>query len=49
LTFTPDSKSVYVSCAGSNYVAVVDVPSIKVVTHIAVGYVPKRNTTAVAP
>jgi YVTN family beta-propeller protein len=49
LTFTPDSKSVYVACAGSNYVTVVDVKSLKPVTHIAVGQVPKRNITAVLP
>ena len=49
LTFTPDSKSVYVACAGENYVTVVDVKSLKPVTHIAVGQVPKRNITAVLP
>jgi len=49
LTFTPDSKSVYVACAGSNFVTVVDVKSAKVVTRIPVGYVPKRNITAVLP
>jgi YVTN family beta-propeller protein len=49
LTFTPDSKSVYVACAGSNFVAVVDVNSRKVVTRIPVGFVPKRNITAVLP
>ena len=49
LTFTPDSKSVYVACAGSNWVAAVDVKSIKVVTRIKVGQVPKRNITAVLP
>lgn len=49
LTFTPDSKSVYVACAGSNFVTVVDVQSRKVVTRIPVGHVPKRNITAVLP
>jgi YVTN family beta-propeller protein len=49
LTFTPDSKSVYVACAGSNWVNVVDVKSIKSVTKIPVGQVPKRNMTAVLP
>jgi len=49
LTFTPDSKSVYVACAGDNNVAVIDVKSIKVMTRIPVGETPKRNTTAVAP
>ena len=47
LTFTPDSKTVYVACAGSNYVSAVDVQSRKEVTRIAVGQVPKRNITAV--
>jgi YVTN family beta-propeller protein len=49
LTFTPDSKSVYVACAGSNFVTVVDVSSRRVVTRIPVGQVPKRNITAVLP
>src|SRR5438445_210029 len=46
LTFTPDSKSVYVANAGSNSVSVVDVASRKEVTRIPVGQVPKRNITA---
>jgi len=49
LTFTPDGKSIYVACAGSNWVSVIDVASQKVVTHIPVGQVPKRNITAVMP
>jgi YVTN family beta-propeller protein len=49
LTFTPDSKSMYVACAGSNWVTVIDVASRKVVTKIPVGQVPKRNITAVLP
>jgi YVTN family beta-propeller protein len=49
LTFTPDSKSLYVACAGSNFVTVVDVNSRKAVTRIPVGFVPKRNITAVLP
>jgi YVTN family beta-propeller protein len=49
LTFTPDSKSLYVANAGSNSVSVVDVASRKEVTRIAVGQVPKRNITAVLP
>ena len=47
LTFTPDSKSVYVANAGSNSVSVVDVASRREVTRIPVGQVPKRNITAV--
>ncbi len=46
LTFTPDSKSVYVAAAGSNVTTVIDVKSIKEVTRIPVGQVPKRNITA---
>jgi len=49
LTFTPDSKSLYVACAGSNAVSVVDVQSRKEVARIPVGSVPKRNITAVLP
>ena len=49
LTFTPDGKSMYVACAGSNWVAVVDVAAQKVVARIPVGQVPKRNITAVTP
>jgi len=49
LTFTPDSKSVYIANAGSNSVTVVDIGSRKVVKEIPVGYVPKRNATAVLP
>jgi YVTN family beta-propeller protein len=47
LTFTPDSKSVYVANAGSNSVSVVDVASRRETTRIPVGQVPKRNITAV--
>ena len=46
LTFSPDGKSVYVACAGSNSVSVVDVRTMKEVSKIAVGQVPKRNITA---
>ena len=49
LTFTPDSKSVYIANAGSNSVSVVDVASRKEVARIPVGQVPKRNITAVLP
>jgi YVTN family beta-propeller protein len=49
LTFTPDSKSIYVANAGSNSVSVVDNATRKEVTQIKVGQVPKRNTTAVLP
>jgi YVTN family beta-propeller protein len=46
LTFTPDSKMLYVACAGSNDVSVVDVKSMREVAKIPVGQVPKRNITA---
>ena len=46
LTFSPDSASVYVACAGSNVVSVVDIRSMTEVGRIPVGQVPKRNITA---
>jgi YVTN family beta-propeller protein len=49
LTFTPDSKRVYVANAGSNSVSAVDIASRKVITEIRVGQVPKRNVTMVVP
>jgi len=49
LTFTPDSKTVYVANAGSNSVSAVDIASRKEVARIKVGQVPKRNITAVLP
>lgn len=49
LTFTPDSKTVYVANAGSNSVSAVDIASRTEVARIPVGQVPKRNTTAVLP
>ena len=49
LTFTPDSKRVYVANAGSNSVSVVDIAERREITQIPVGQVPKRNITAVLP
>jgi len=49
LTFSPDSRSVYVANAGSNSVSVVDIASRKEISKIPVGQVPKRNTTALMP
>ena len=49
VTLTPDGKTAYVANAGSNSVSVVDTTTRKVVTEIPVGYVPKRNATAVLP
>src|SRR5262245_45207998 len=49
LTFTPDSKRIYVANAGSNSVSAVDIATRKEIARIAVGQVPKRNITAVLP
>lgn len=49
LTFSPDSRSVYIANAGSDSVSVVDVASRRVVKQIPVGNVPKRNATVVLP
>ncbi len=49
LTFTPDSRKVYVSNAGANSVSAIDVKTMKEVARIKVGHVPKRNITAVLP
>jgi YVTN family beta-propeller protein len=46
VTLTPDGKTAYVANPVTNDVSVVDVKSMKEVTRIPVGYVPKRNTTA---
>lgn len=46
VTLTPDSKTAYVANAESNSVSVVDIKTMKEVTRIPVGHVPKRNTTA---
>jgi YVTN family beta-propeller protein len=45
LTFSPDGKLVYVAVAGDNAVSVVDTTTLKEVTRILVGQVPKRNGT----
>ncbi len=47
VTFTPDSKRVYVAAAGDNAVFVIDVKTLKEVARVPVGQVPKRNATAV--
>jgi YVTN family beta-propeller protein len=49
VTLTPDGKKAYVANAGSNSVSVVDIKSMKELTRIPVGQVPKRNITAVMP
>ena len=49
VTFTPDSKLVYVSNAGLRSVTAIDVKARKVVAVIPVGEVPKRINTLVMP
>jgi YVTN family beta-propeller protein len=49
VTLTPDGQTAYVANAASNSVSVVDVKSMKEITRIPVGEVPKRNITAVLP
>lgn len=49
LTFSPDSKYVYVANAGSNTTSVVDIQNMTEVTQIPVGQVPKRVVTALVP
>ena len=47
LTFTPDSRRVYVATESTDSVTVIDVASRKEVTKVIVGEAPKRNITAV--
>jgi len=49
LTFTPDSKKVYVANAHSNTVTVIDVAARRPIKTLEVGPVPKRNITAIIP
>jgi YVTN family beta-propeller protein len=49
VTLTPDGKTAYVANAASNSVSVVDIKTMKEITRIPVGEVPKRNITAVLP
>jgi YVTN family beta-propeller protein len=49
VTITPDGKTAYVSNAVTNDVSAVDIKSMKEIALIAVGYVPKRNTTGMLP
>ena len=46
VTLTPDGKTAYVANPVTNDVSVVDVASMKEVTRVPVGFVPKRNATA---
>jgi YVTN family beta-propeller protein len=47
VTLTPDGKTAYVANPVTNDVSVVDIKSLKEVARIPVGFVPKRNVTAV--
>jgi len=47
VTFTPDSKTVYISNAGIRAVTAIDTASMKVKAVIPVGEVPKRINTLV--
>ena len=46
VTLTPDDRTAYVAMSGSNWVSVIDIASMREVTRIPVGQVPKRNITA---
>jgi len=47
ITFTPDSKIIYVSNSGARSVSVIDTSTLKIVSLIPVGEVPKRMNTLV--
>ena len=47
VTFTPDSKQIYVSNSGIRSVSAIDTKAMKVVANIPVGEVPKRINTLV--
>jgi len=47
LTFTPDSKTVYISNSADKSVAAVDAVTLKLIAVIPVGEVPKRSNTLV--
>src|ERR1700726_3312518 len=49
VTFTPDSKTVYISNAGLRSVSAIDTKSMKVVAVVPVGEVPKRINTLAIP
>jgi YVTN family beta-propeller protein len=49
ITFTPDSKMVYVSNLAENTVSAIDTKTLKEVARIPVGFGPQRNHTLVAP
>jgi len=47
LTFTPDSKTIYVGNSTFNSVSVIDMKTLKLVAKVPVGQVPKRMNTLV--
>ncbi len=47
VTFTPDSRQIYISTENNNSVVVVDVAARKEITRVKVGASPKRNLTVV--
>ncbi len=47
ITFTPDSRMIYISNSGARSISAVDTQTLKVVTVIPVGEVPKRINTLV--
>ncbi len=47
VTFTPDSKQLYIATENNDSVVVIDVPARKEMTRIKVGSAPKRNITVV--
>jgi len=47
ITFTPDSKLVYISDSGARFVSVIDTATLKEVATVSVGEVPKRMNTLV--
>jgi YVTN family beta-propeller protein len=49
VTFTPDSKMVYISNAGLRSVSAIDTQTMKLVAVVPVGEVPKRINTLVIP
>src|SRR4029077_13058211 len=49
ITFTPDSKTVYVSTCGVKTVTAIDTQALKEVARIPVGEMPDRISTLVVP
>jgi YVTN family beta-propeller protein len=49
ITFTPDSRTVYVSTCGARSVSAIDVEAMKEVSRIHVGEMPDRISTLVVP